>query len=57
MARFGIREVDAKRMYFESIGKKYSGIQVKSLEDISVLEDNKKYVVKPDMLFGKRGKY
>lgn len=57
MARFGIREVDAKRMYFESIGKQYSGIQVKSLEDISLLENNKKYVVKPDMLFGKRGKY
>ena len=51
MARFGIREVDAKRMYFESIEKKYSGIQVKSLEDISLLQDNKKYVVKPDMLF------
>ncbi len=39
MARFGIREVDAKRMYFESIGKNYRGVQIKTLQDVETLEE------------------
>jgi hypothetical protein len=39
MARFGIREVDAKRMYFESIGKNYTGVQIKTLQDTEVLDE------------------
>ncbi|PZM86684.1 ATPase [Candidatus Gracilibacteria bacterium] len=56
MAQIGIREYDAKKMFFESIGKKYNGMQIKSEKDLKNLEKEKKYVLKPDMLFGKRGK-
>ncbi|PID83749.1 hypothetical protein CSB09_04570 [Candidatus Gracilibacteria bacterium] len=56
MAQVAIREFDAKSMFFESIGKKYSGLQIKSEKDLEKLQEGKKYVIKPDMLFGKRGK-
>ncbi|MDC0506114.1 ATPase [Candidatus Gracilibacteria bacterium] len=57
MAQIGIAEYDAKKMFFVSQGEKYDGIQVK--QDFGILDDlsdNTKYVIKPDMLFGKRGK-
>lgn len=58
MAQVWIREYDAKKMYFDFIWKKYNWKQLKIEEkkDISIFEKNKKYVVKPDMLFGKRWK-
>ncbi|QFR39583.1 ATPase [Candidatus Gracilibacteria bacterium 28_42_T64] len=56
MAQVGIREFDAKAMYYESIGENYAGYQIKKTLDISLLSPEKKYVIKPDMLFGKRGK-
>ena len=55
MAQIGIREYDAKKMYFDFIWEKYNWVQIKigqeSKEDFSPLS-----VVKPDMLFGKRWK-
>lgn len=57
MAQVWIREFDGKKMFFESVWKKYFWIQVKNLWDIEKLDKNKKYVIKPDMLFGKRWKY
>lgn len=56
MAQIGIREYDAKKMFFESIWKKYNWIQIKSTKDLENLEKSKKYVLKPDMLFWKRWK-
>ena len=56
MAQVSVREYDVKKMFFDSIEAPYTGIQIKELSDIEKLEDNQKYVIKPDMLFGKRGK-
>ena len=56
MAQVAIREYDAKKMYFESIWKNYSGIQIQEISDLEKLNENTKYVIKPDMLFWKRGK-
>lgn len=56
MAQVAIREYDAKLMFFESIWQKYNWIQVKSKTDLEKLEEWKKYVIKPDMLFWKRWK-
>lgn len=57
MAHKPIREYDAKKYFFESIWKKYTWLQIQSKKDLENLEKNKKYVIKPDELFGKRGKY
>ncbi|MCP4524217.1 MAG: ATPase [Candidatus Gracilibacteria bacterium] len=57
MAQVGIREYDAKKMYFESIGKKYTGLQIDKFGDVDQLDKSQSFVIKPDMLFGKRGKY
>lgn len=57
MAQVGIREFDAKQMYFNFVSQKYSGIQIRTPEDIVHISEEKKYVIKPDMLFGKRWKY
>ncbi len=56
MAQVGIREFDAKAMYYESIWENYAWYQIKKTLDISLLSPEKKYVIKPDMLFWKRGK-
>jgi succinyl-CoA synthetase beta subunit len=56
MAQISIREYDVKKMFYKNIGKEYSGIQIREISDIEELEDWKKYVIKPDMLFWKRGK-
>lgn len=56
MANVGIREFDAKRMFFSYLWQSYNGKKITSLDDFSSLETQKKYVIKPDQLFGKRGK-
>lgn len=56
MAQVGIREFDGKKMFFEMIGENYQGFFIEKIEDFDRIPDNKKYVIKPDMLFGKRGK-
>jgi succinyl-CoA synthetase beta subunit len=56
MAQISIREYDVKKMFYKNIGKEYFGIQIREISDIEELEDWKKYVIKPDMLFWKRGK-
>lgn len=56
MANLGIREFDAKRMFFSSLWQSYKGKKITSLDDLSCLEREKNYVIKPDHLFGKRGK-
>ena len=57
MAQVWIREFDAKKMYFDFIGQKYNGYKISQLSDIEQIDEDRKYVAKPDMLFGKRGKY
>ena len=57
MAQVGIREFDAKKMYFDFIWKKYDAYKISNLEEIEQISENKEYVIKPDMLFGKRWKY
>lgn len=59
MAQIPIREYDAKKMYFDSIWKKYNWIQIQINNFEKQIQEklwDKKYVVKPDMLFGKRWK-
>ena len=56
MAQLSVREYDVKQMFFSSIDQKYSWIQIKNISDIEKLEQWKIYVIKPDMLFWKRGK-
>ncbi len=56
MAQVGIREFDAKRMFFESIWKKYKWILIDDIKDVKKLDKDKSYVLKPDMLFGWRWK-
>lgn len=57
MAQVWIREFDAKKMYFDFIWKKYDAYKISNLEEIEQISENKEYVIKPDMLFGKRWKY
>jgi succinyl-CoA synthetase beta subunit len=56
MAQVGIREFDAKKMCYEFMWEKYTWIQIQNLDDISYLSPEKKYAIKPDMLFWKRWK-
>ena len=56
MAQVWIREFDAKRMFFESIWKKYKWVLIDDIKDVKKLDKDKSYVLKPDMLFGGRGK-
>lgn len=59
MAQTPIREFDAKKMFSQYTGKKYDGILVRKGEDFAALDirESTSYVIKPDQLFGKRGKY
>ncbi len=56
MAQISIREYDVKHMFYKKIWKSYSGIQIKEKTDIEKIQERKKYVIKPDMLFWKRWK-
>lgn len=56
MANLGIREFDAKRMFFSSLWLSYHGKKITSIDDFKELDSTKKYVIKPDQLFWKRGK-
>lgn len=56
MANLGIREFDAKKMFFDSINTNYSGKKITQIIDFEGLDTTKTYVIKPDQLFGKRGK-
>ena len=56
MAQVAIREYDVKRMFSQESSLPYNGIQIREFSDIWKLDPSKKYVLKPDMLFGKRGK-
>src|SRR3989344_6176766 len=62
MARVKIREFDAKRLLLENLKQEYRGILVDSSTDLNALPQRyhwlleEKLVIKPDQLFGKRGK-
>ncbi len=57
MAQVWIREFDAKKMYFDFVSQNYTGYKISELSQLENIDENRKYVVKPDMLFGKRWKY
>ncbi|NRH21035.1 ATPase [Candidatus Gracilibacteria bacterium] len=60
MAQIAIREYDAKRMFAEYSPSSYTGYLIESEEDIVSFSQNTidtTWVIKPDQLFGKRGKY
>ena len=62
MAQIAIREYDAKRMFAVYSSSVYSGHLIETGDDISRFEKNtqertQRWVIKPDQLFGKRGKY
>lgn len=56
MAQISLREYDVKQMFGAHSKASYSWIQLRSIEDISKLDDNISYAIKPDMLFWKRWK-
>lgn len=60
MAQIAIREYDAKRMFAEYTHTSYTGVLIAGTSDfpseIHVPHDTR-FVIKPDQLFGKRGKY
>ena len=66
MAQSPIREYDAKRMFAEYTHKKYDGILIEAEADMvrfctkdsqyPEFQDSR-FIIKPDQLFGKRGKY
>lgn len=59
MAQVSIREYDAKKMLSDYTSIPYSGVLIREEKDFEKLEKNseKRYIIKPDQLFGKRGKY
>jgi ATP-citrate lyase beta-subunit len=65
MAQLAIREYDAKRMFAQFSSSEYSGYLIESEEDIDRFAQHSNtptlqhspFVIKPDQLFGKRGKY
>ncbi|MEK6939960.1 MAG: ATP-grasp domain-containing protein, partial [Nanoarchaeota archaeon] len=62
MARVKIREFDAKRLLLQNLKQEYKGILIDSNTDLETLPQQypwllqEKLVIKPDQLFGKRGK-
>ena len=62
MAQLAIREYDAKRMFAEFSSSLYPGYLIQNEADIAAFEKQQinsqvTWVIKPDQLFGKRGKY
>ncbi len=61
MAQIAIREYDAKRMFAEYTHTAYTGILITGTPDFPIETstdiNHAKFVIKPDQLFGKRGKY
>ncbi len=62
MAQIAIREYDAKRMFAEFTVSSYKGYLIESEDDILLFQESIKnstdhWVIKPDQMFGKRGKY
>jgi hypothetical protein len=51
MAQVGIREYDAKKMYFDFIKQPYNAYKITQEAEIEKIEDSREYVIKPDMLF------
>ncbi len=57
MARVKVREYDAKKLIHEQLGLDYNGVLVTQETDLSTLPQvAERLTVKPDQLFGKRGK-
>ena len=62
MAQIAIREYDAKRMFASFQKTPYTGYLIESIVDLDSFvklegDIDAKWVIKPDQLFGKRGKY
>lgn len=61
MAQVAIREYDAKKLFEKFSWIPYKGTLIKNTHDIEEFvastDSDKKFVIKPDELFGKRGKY
>lgn len=56
MAQIPIREYDVKKMFARYSWTQYAWTQIRDIIDAEKLDANKKYIIKPDMLFGKRWK-
>lgn len=54
MAQISIREYDAKRLFADATETNYTGTLIAKESDFDTLDTNKKYIIKPDQLFGKR---
>ncbi len=55
MSQVAIREYDAKKIVFAHLGQKYQGYLVQNTADLKAIPAWQR-VIKPDQLFGKRGK-
>lgn len=56
MSQTPIREYDAKHIVFNHLQQPYNGYLIQSLDDLQKVPEGKR-VIKPDQLFGKRGKH
>lgn len=56
MSQTPIREYDAKHIVFNHLQQSYNGYLIQSLTDLEKVPEGKR-VIKPDQLFGKRGKH
>jgi succinyl-CoA synthetase beta subunit len=56
MSQLPIREYDAKQLIYHHCGRAYTGYLITALEDLDQIPEWS-WVIKPDQLFGKRGKY
>ena len=56
MSQIWIREYDAKMMFASITNSPYTGQLITKIKDCSYLDTSKLRVIKPDQLFGKRGK-
>jgi len=56
MSQTPIREYDAKHIVYTQLDMPYHGYLIQSLADLEEVPEGKR-VIKPDQLFGKRGKH
>lgn len=57
MSQRSIYEYDAKKLFAQYSNKSYDGKEITDIHQLEQLSDGQTYVIKPDHLFGKRGKH
>ncbi len=57
MSQRSIYEYDVKKLFAQYTDKHYDGKEITDIDQLDQLDVNQTYVIKPDHLFGKRGKH